>query len=734
MMRLSFSAVIWLCLFGFSSAVSAELTLALEELDVGQFDEEASDTWGEESWDEAGISSEIPVVLTATRLRQSQLDTPASVTIIEAELIERMGVRNIEEIFRMVPGMLVANDGVHGGKQTTVTYHGTQAAEHRRLQVLIDGRSVYKPALPSVPRVSWTDLPLAIEDIQRIEVIRGPNSAAYGANSYLAIVNILTKKPEDIAGHRAKITQGTNGIHDYYVSTSDRVGKTYMRATISGKADKGFDVREVEVNDQIEEQHHRDSRQVDQINVRTTTEWTSQIIQEFQFGYKTGKNQQRETDATVDYVTPQDLDVDDSFVWTRVTHNMNSKHSLQYQAYYQYTDRQQAWRWCIGASLVDLAAGAGTASALGITNEDYCADANYSGYEERLDFEIQDTYEWSDQLRTVAGVRWRQEEIESETYLGEKPFSNKTQSLFANVEYKLTEASVFNFGASWEDEDDTKDFLAPRFAFNQHLGDNQVVRFIYSEAVRSPNSYEQHGQEEYILRNVTYTPAMAAIVQSMGEEDLYLQDTVVIPNLEPERTTLSHEKIKSHEISYFALLDDGHWQFDAKWFYDELTDLISEPLGDNQKALTNETALVLEGVETQIKWIPHSVDEFYLSYAYINPKDEKNSSEDSSSAKKELRLMAQHSGSFTWLHQWSPRTTSAVSYFWVDQWNYTYSQGPYNFERIDVNASHQMSVTDEVDLRLSATLEYRVDDDPLLWPDNVYQDKEKVFVSAELKF
>lgn len=710
--------------------------LALEEIDVDNPSEWEESSWdSDDGWGESAISTEIPVVLTATRLRQSQLDTPASVTIIEAELIERMGVRNIEEIFRMVPGMLVANDGVHGGKQTTVTYHGTQVAEHRRLQVLIDGRSVYKPALPSVPRVSWTDLPLAVEDIQRIEVIRGPNSAAYGANSYLAIINILTKKPEDIAGHRAKITQGSNGIHDYYVSTSGKALGSYYRTTLSGKADKGFDTRVIGSGEDEMEVHNRDSRDIDQFTFRSTTEWNASWTQEFQLGYKTGTNQQRDTEATVDYITPQDLDVDDSFVWTRVTQMVSPKNSMQYQTYYQYTDRTQEWRWCLGAFLIDAAAGqSGTAESLGLSNSDYCADSNYSGHEERIDVEIQNTYEWTDSLRTVAGVRWRQEEIKSETYLGDEPFSNKTHSMFANVEYKLSDLSVINAGASWEDEDDTKDFLAPRFAFNQHIGDNQVIRFIYSEAVRSPNIYEQHGQEEYTLRNVTYSDDIAAVIQGFGVADLYLNDTVVIPNLEPERQSLSHEKITSHEISYFALLADGHWQLDAKWFYDELTDLISEPLGDNNRTLTNETSFVLEGFETQIKWIPRSKDEIYVSYAYINPKDEKNSSEDSSSVKKELRLMAQHSGSLSWLHQWSPRTSSALSYFWVDQWNYTFSLGPYNFERIDANISHQLTVTEDVDLRLSATVEYRVDDDPLLWQDNTYQDKEKYFISAELKF
>jgi len=114
---------------------------------------------------------DIPVVLTAARLRQSQLDTPASVTVIEADTIAALGFKDIEDIFRLVPGMLVGYHSSTGEKSPSVSYHGTQAAEHRRLQVLIDGRSVYKPALA---QVDWVNIPLAIEDIERIEVILAP--------------------------------------------------------------------------------------------------------------------------------------------------------------------------------------------------------------------------------------------------------------------------------------------------------------------------------------------------------------------------------------------------------------------------------------------------------------------------------------------------------------------------------------------------------------------------------
>ena len=67
----------------------------------------------------------IPVVLTAARLRQSQLDAPASVTIIEADTIEALGFKDIEEIFRLVPGMLVAYHSGVSEKTASVSYHGT---------------------------------------------------------------------------------------------------------------------------------------------------------------------------------------------------------------------------------------------------------------------------------------------------------------------------------------------------------------------------------------------------------------------------------------------------------------------------------------------------------------------------------------------------------------------------------------------------------------------------------
>ena len=104
----------------------------------------------------------LPQVLTATRLKQSPAAVPGSMTVLDNALIRASGARDIPELLRLVPGMMI---GYGAGNQPTVNYHGSNVNEARRMQVLIDGRSVYRPGLATV---DWSDIPLAMEDIERV--------------------------------------------------------------------------------------------------------------------------------------------------------------------------------------------------------------------------------------------------------------------------------------------------------------------------------------------------------------------------------------------------------------------------------------------------------------------------------------------------------------------------------------------------------------------------------------
>ncbi|HRH90316.1 MAG TPA: TonB-dependent receptor plug domain-containing protein, partial [Agitococcus sp.] len=178
---------------------------------------------------------EMPVVLSATRLKQAVADAPASVTIIDRQMIAQSGAREIPDVLRLVPGMVV---GYEKGWDAFVSYHGTSADMARRMQVLVDGRSVFQPSLAFV---DWIGLPLELDDIDRIEVIRGPNAAAYGANSFLAVVNIITRNPADLPTVRAYTRQGGEGINDNFVSYAGVKNQFSWQLSANQRNDDGFD-------------------------------------------------------------------------------------------------------------------------------------------------------------------------------------------------------------------------------------------------------------------------------------------------------------------------------------------------------------------------------------------------------------------------------------------------------------------------------------------------------------
>ena len=174
------------------------------------------------------VESSYPLVITPARLRQSLADVPASVSVITGEMLRQFGIRSVPEALRLVPGMAVTHAS---GPDYRINYHGTNILSPRRMNVLIDGISVYRPAFSEV---IWSQLPVVVEDIDRIEVTRGPNSAAYGPNSMLAVVNIITRHPTDVDRAFAAVTVGSQ-------SATDATAR--VRALTDGKGvDAAFEV------------------------------------------------------------------------------------------------------------------------------------------------------------------------------------------------------------------------------------------------------------------------------------------------------------------------------------------------------------------------------------------------------------------------------------------------------------------------------------------------------------
>lgn len=133
-------------------------------------------------------------VMSVSKTPEKSFQAPAAVSVLTAEDIRRFGATSIPEALRLVPGVEVARINAN---QWAVSARGFGGRLARATLVLIDGRSVYTPLFAGT---YWEIQDMPLEDIDRIEVIRGPGAAVWGANAVNGVINIVTKNAQDTQG------------------------------------------------------------------------------------------------------------------------------------------------------------------------------------------------------------------------------------------------------------------------------------------------------------------------------------------------------------------------------------------------------------------------------------------------------------------------------------------------------------------------------------------------------
>lgn len=159
-----------------------------------------------------------PIIVTATRTARTADETLAAVTVITREEIERQQASSVQDVLRGVPGLAIANNG-GPGKATSVFLRGTES-DH--MLVLIDGVKVGSATLGTT---AFQDIP--IEQIERIEIVRGPRSSLYGSEAIGGVIQIFTRK-------------GGGAVRPY-LSLGGGSFRTYNAAAgVSGGGDRGW--------------------------------------------------------------------------------------------------------------------------------------------------------------------------------------------------------------------------------------------------------------------------------------------------------------------------------------------------------------------------------------------------------------------------------------------------------------------------------------------------------------
>jgi iron complex outermembrane receptor protein len=169
-------------------------------------------------------------VTSVSKKAQSLNDAAAAIFVISQEDIKRSGATSIPEALRLAPGLDVARINAN---QWAISARGFNSRLAHNLQVLIDGRSVYNRAFAGV---DWENQDVVLEDIDRIEVIRGPGATMWGANAVNGVINIITKTARETLG--GLVTAGGGNFEQGFGSF--RYGSQINAETSARAYVKGF--------------------------------------------------------------------------------------------------------------------------------------------------------------------------------------------------------------------------------------------------------------------------------------------------------------------------------------------------------------------------------------------------------------------------------------------------------------------------------------------------------------
>lgn len=520
---------------------------------------------------------EVPQVLTIARLRQSASDTPTASTVIDRETIRAAGIIDLPEIFRLVPGFYVGtNAGFIQNTNHVVSYHGLTDAYSRSMQVMIDGRAIYQPLYGGV---QWSEIPITIQDIERIEITRGPNAASYGANAFLGTINIITQTPTGATGNRVSVNHG-NGRNEAFYHRSGKLNNLNYHVSAGYREDDGLSNR-------------ADFKRTNLINARANLKLSEMHDVDFQLGYAEGKREEGDTEPDAFIFLPRTNSISNHFELIKWNMHLSPKYDVYVQAFHTRDNSD------------DVVSTTALTSPLPIRAQSFRNPYEF----DRYDIEAQLSAVLSDDFQYAVGGSIRRDKLYSPFWIG----SNKVQNfdlrrLFAQAQYDIHPKLTLNGGFMLEDNDFTNTDFSPRASMNIHVTPNQTIRVGYSEAFRTPSYLEEKFRG-------------GILIEAPGIDPILFQRFFNEGNLKPE-------KIQSREIGYVAKWT--HIAVDAKFFNDTISNYISEvdnvnfvqppnttPSGVEVGTFRNQGSLDMQGFETQIQLMFSPDTKLMVSYAHL---------------------------------------------------------------------------------------------------------------------
>ncbi|MFA5016630.1 MAG: TonB-dependent receptor [Methylobacter sp.] len=161
----------------------------------------------------AYLAAERQVVVTASKMEEHVDKTVATTTVITQDDIQHIGARNLLDVLRLVPGIGITQTQF-GWREIEV--RGVKTLVSEKVQVMLNGHPLDHNLQNAGSNWVYDDLP--VDTIKRVEVVRGPGSALYGANAFLAVINIITQNAKDLNGVQTSAGWGSFDTQQYRAS------------------------------------------------------------------------------------------------------------------------------------------------------------------------------------------------------------------------------------------------------------------------------------------------------------------------------------------------------------------------------------------------------------------------------------------------------------------------------------------------------------------------------------
>ena len=510
------------------------------------------------------LSQLMNVTITSVSKKKQRLsEAAAAVYVITQEDIRRSGVTHIAEALAMAPGIQVARISA---SKWSVSSRGFAGYTSNKLLVLMDGRSVYSPAYSGT---FWDMQNTLLEDIDRIEVIRGPGGTIWGANAVNGVINIITKKSADAHGGLVRVGAGDqesaqaaarfggalNPKADgrVYLSGNDRSSNTL--ASDGSDANDGW--RNIQGGFRLDGQPESHS------------EWTLQ-----------GDLYQNRADQILypywiegpPYLTSNygDIDAGGANLLGRYRHELSDSSVITVQAYYDYNDREESYyRQTFNTIDVDLQ----YETLLGEKNS----------------------------ITMGAGYRQIKGEFDTSFQLQLEDDTDRLYSAFLQDQLKLISDKLWlTMGVKLEHNDNTGNEWQPSGRILWKPVENHSLWASVARAVRTPSMIEENGR---ILAAAYPTPSGLATTYVQGSSSF------------ESETALAYEAGYRWQATSTLSLDTAFFYNE----YDKLYNLFPIMKADGlDLAFINGSSGDGYGFEAAIDWKPAPWLSFALTYSYLN--------------------------------------------------------------------------------------------------------------------